>query len=189
MPTSSKKDFVKYTKGFGPYWLIAVGVLVVLYFVHLVISTDPAGVPLLTMALISLIPIGLSIWLIWRGISYLKKYTACVQEAESSGELQAILADFSRSHSMMRDGIRLGEKYIYSKGGGYPVSYGEIESVYQAIIRRNFVESERRLNAVVSGGKVRTLCNLKLRGKSDEDVLEIMDYIQQRNPRVQLGNN
>ena len=198
MPTSTKKDLVKYTKGFSFFWKIVFGVLLVFVFASsaFAVLTDPTDappdVPLLIMGLLIFsIPIGYGIWLIWRGTSYVIKYTARIKEAELSGELETILSDFSRSRPMVIDKIRLGEKYIYGKKKGSPVSYSEIVKVYQSIhgtrsLGKTF-ENERRLNAVLSDGSTRKLCNLMLWGDSDEDVGKIMAYIQQKNPSVHLG--
>lgn len=192
MSTSTKGDLVKYTRGAGSFWKIALGALIAFYFLYFFSVTlikFTTAVYERLMLLILLLPAGYGILLVWRGVSYLRKYTVCVREAESSGEMQTVLADFSRSRSMVHNNIRLGEKYIFGKGKGYPVSYSEINKVYQSIIRRGFFESERRLNVVVNGGGTRTLCNLKLRGKSDKDMLEIVDYIRQQNPNVNARLN
>ena len=77
--------------------------------------------------------------------------------------------------------------YIFGKKKGRPVSYGEIVKVYQHIHKRNFIENSRQLHAVVNGGSICTLCDLKLHGKSDEDVAKIMGYIRYKNPNVHLG--
>lgn len=187
MLQSTKEDLVKYIKVSSSPWLLVIGaVLVALGIGSLVSGAELYSSPVLS-TLMCLFLAGVGIWVIWADISSVRKFKAYIQQAETSGELQVLLADFSRSCSMVGDNIRLGEKYIFGKKKGRPVSYGEIVKVYQHIHKRNFIENSRQLHAVVNGGSICTLCDLKLHGKSDEDVAKIMGYIRYKNPNVHLG--
>lgn len=185
MQTSTKEDLINYIKEsrtsltvLGAFFLLASG-----FMGYLAVMVDPF------IGFFALFGIGCSILLIWSGHSSSQKFAAYIQDAESSGKLQELLNDFSRSYSMVGDNIRLGSKYIYGKKKGRPVSYSEIRKVYQYRHRTNFVEDYRQLQAVVNDGSTHILCDLKLRGKSDEDVAKIMGFIYHQNPNVHLGYN
>ena len=192
MPVLSKKDLIKYARGCGSFWIweIMFVILLIAYLALAAMVTNVAEVPPLVIIFSCAIPVAAGIWIVWRGTSSYKKFTECMQEADFSGELQALLVDFSRSHSMMGDRVRLGEKYIFSRKGGYPVNYGQIVRIYQTIQRTNFIETQRYLSAAVDDNgacSVRVLCVLKRWGRSDEDVKKIMAFIRYKNPNVQLG--
>lgn len=189
MLTSSKEDLIKYIKK-SQFQLLPLGVVFVLagvFMLALAINTAGTDDYSFVGVLLSLLFLGTGIATIWYGISSSKKFQTYIQEMESSGKLQLLLADFSRSCSMIGDNVRVGEKYIFGKKKGRPVSYNDISKVYQNIHKTNFVEDSRYLEAVLTNGTTCILCDLKTGGKSDEDVSKIMGYIRQQNPRVHLG--
>lgn len=187
MQTSTKEDLINYIKEsrtsltvLGAFFLLASG-----FMGYMAIVTEPSVLGVV----LSLFFAGSGILVIWSGHSSSQKFAAYIQDAESSGKLQELLNDFSHSYSMVGDNIRLGSKYIYGKKKGRPVSYNEIRKVYQYRHKTNFVEDYRQLQAVVTDGSTRVLCDLKLGGKSDEDVAKIMGFIYHQNPNVHLGYN
>ena len=189
MLTSSKEDLIGYIKK-SQFQLLPLGAVFALMGVFmLALAIDTAGTDDYSFVgvILSILFLGAGIGIIWQGISSSKKFQASIQEMGSTGELQLLLADFSRSCSMVGDNVRVGERYIFGKKKGYPVSYNDISKVYQSIHKTNFIEDSRSLEAVLTNGKVCTLCDLKTGGKSDEDVSKIMGYIRQQNPRVHLG--
>lgn len=123
-------------------------------------------------------------WLIGKSRRACKKY---LKEMAQSGEMERVLSDFSGAVPMVKDKIRLGDRYIYGKTKGQPVAYRDICRVYQHIEKRNFVENRRTLVYVDPQGKRQDLCDLLLHGKSDEDMKKIMIHIKLRNPNTQLG--
>ena len=187
MPTSSKEDLIGYIESSEANSLSILGAVfsgIGVFLLALVINTHNSS----TLGLLtSLFMLGMGIAFVGAGISSSKKFQAYIQEIESSGELYLLLADFSHSYSMVDDNVRIGEKYIFGKKAGRPASYNDISKVYQSVHKTNFVEDRRHLEAVLTNGKICTLCNLKTGGESDEDVSKIMGYIRYKNTSVHLG--
>lgn len=186
MSTFSKDDLLKYIKAsfFSPAMELGVFFLfgtVILIFIVCFMEFSALGI------VFTLVAGAVSAILIRSAVLSSKKFTDYIRNAETSGEMGIILGDFSQSYSMVKDNIRLGRRYIFGKKQGRPVKYSEITKVYQSIHKTNFVEDSRQLNAVLSDGETRTLCNLMIRGKSDEDLARIMGFIQHQNPGVHLG--
>lgn len=182
MDTKKLKKYLG-TEGIG--WIIFGGLLVLLGLAFLVNLIK--GEVELKDSWPALLFFGGGAGLIWMGYSFMRDRKKMYQELEESGEIQRVLADFETALPLVNDYVRLGQFYIFGKGKSLIVRYGEIRQVYQHITRRSFVESERYLKYVDNNGKVKDLCNLQLRGKSDEDVMRIMAVIKAKNPNVKLG--
>lgn len=135
----------------------------------------------------TLVCVGFGALMIWVGSSSRKEFNNQMKQFQESGELSRVVADYASSMPLVDGRVRLGNGYIFGKGQGQVVSYGEIRQVYQHIHKKNFVENNREMRYVDPRGKVKTLCELKLRGKSDEDVIRIMAVIKAKNPSVKLG--
>ena len=167
--------------------LCIVGVVFLAMAVFLIASgaVTEGGKSLFAVAIFLLGGVGM----FWSGISGHKEYKTKMAELENSGELGRLLSDFGAAQSFVDGKIRLGQTYIFGKGQGHWITYGEIRQVYQYVHKKNFVENGRQLRCVNSQGKTLTLCDLKLKGKSDEDVYKIVAIIKTKNPGVIIGYN
>ena len=182
MHTGTKEDFLSYIKESGSPFLIGLGIFIFAMGLFSLTVVDSA-ITLIFAAFF----IVLGIFLIYLTINASKKFKSDIQKAEESGEMNWILNDFFQSYPLVDDNIRLGQVYIFGKKKGYPIRYSEIKKVYQYVRKRNFIESSRELRADLHSGQTIPLCDLKLRGKSDEDVARIMGFIRHKNPHVHLG--
>lgn len=180
------KKLKKYIgSGGGWVWLVFGGFMEVFGLGFLVsLLRDGTELSVAWVVLVILGGGGVLIWLGWSTIQDRKKM---FREMEETGEIQRVLSDFETALPLVNGNVRLGQHYIFGKGKARIIRYGEIRQVYQHITRRNFIESERCMKYVDSKGKTRDMCNLLLRGKSDEDVMRIMLVIQAKNPTVKLG--
>lgn len=113
-----------------------------------------------------------------------KKFLEKLKTDGIEGEVEA---DFAAAESALNGKLRLGAKYIYRKNRYKLVTYDEIAQVYQYIHKTNFAEDKRELRYKNTDGKTRTLCKLELRGKSDDDVKNILSAILKKNPTVKIG--
>lgn len=125
--------------------------------------------------------------LIYSSLGSRKTMEKCMEELTASGELHAVLQDFSAATSLVNDKIRLGNTYVFGKKKDVVVRYTDIRKLYQSIKKKNFVENSRTLDYVGADGKTHTLCDLLLKGKSDEDMAKIMMVVKSKNPGVHLG--
>lgn len=125
--------------------------------------------------------------LLWVGISNYNDVNKQLKEFESRGELERVIADFAGAKSFVKDKLRVGQYYLFGKRKCRVVRFGEIRQLWQTIHRRYGVESTRTLQYIDSQGATKTLCDLQLRKKSDDEVIQIMTIVRTRNPGVKLG--
>ena len=175
MDPEKLKEMKKYMKpSFG--WVV-LGSLLILF-----------GVATITaMGWIVLLYLATGGILLWVGISGRTDVEKRVKELEARGELERVLADFAGSKSFAKDKIRMGNYYIYGKNQQNLVRYEDIRQVYQSIRKRNGSETSRTLQYVNAQGKTLTLCNLQLKDKSHDDMMQIMMIIKAKNLAVKLG--
>lgn len=108
--------------------------------------------------------------------------------ASLAGEnINAIEHDFNRAYPFVKGRVRMGETYVFSKGSGQLVKYSDMVQVYQYISRTNFIESKRMLRYMDANGRHHELCQLRLRGKSDDELKDMLRVIMRKNPNVKIG--
>ena len=173
------KELKKYlTAGVGGWWVLTgfSGALVVIYLISLAMGNDvdPAGlVVFLIMLAVSLIP-----QLVTMGK---------MKKLAEDPNLPAMEQDFRMAQPLRKGKVRFGRYWIFVKSRRAPVMYAEIRQVYQFIQRTNFIESARTLRYVDTKGRTKDLCKLDLRGKSDEEVRQMVQLILTKNPNVKVG--
>lgn len=173
------RDFKKYMSAYKAGHKILTGLMAVLcavFVVSMLMGNDVqfSGLAVFVgILLLSVIPLYRS----RRFFSQLEK--ECVVEAAA--------ADFARALPAREDRIRFGEKWIFTKGSATLVRYEEITQVYQYVHKTNFIENQRLLKYVDTKGKHKTLCSLRLRGKSDEEAKQMMIMIYRKNPTIKIG--
>lgn len=170
-----KKYISSYRAGYRILTVI-MAALCILFVVCAVIGNDVQYIGLVYFAaglVLSLIPL-------WRDRQFFKKL-------ERDRQLQAAAEDFDRAISMRKDRIRFGKNWIFMKGSIRLLRYEEIVRIYQYVHKTNFIENQRQIKYVGTDGKTRTMCNLRLRGKSDEEVKRLIGLIYSKNPNIQIG--
>ena len=181
MNQAGKKSFMKYTSS------VYIGIILIgafFLFTGLSYVLQESDIAII---IISLLIAAAGVGIIFSQIRNAKKIRNFVADKEQSGQLPLLLNDFAGSQSLVGDKVRVGREYIFGKKQGVPIAYSQMRQVYQYIKKKNFVENQRELRCVLENGKTVTLCQLKLRGKSDEDVSKIMAFIHYKNPGVHLG--
>lgn len=112
------------------------------------------------------------------------------QELAASAEFPWMAAEFETAQRFCSDTLRLSENYIFSKGT-FPHRYYEIERVFQYVHQTNGIEDRRELKARYAGPNNKStevmLCQLKTRGRSDADAMQIVSIICSKNPSVAVG--
>jgi len=104
-----------------------------------------------------------------------------------SQNINAIEADFARAYPFVKGKVRVGQTYIFAKASGKLVKFTDMIQVYQYIHRSNGIEDKRLVKYVDANGKHRDLCQLRLKGKSDSELKDILHMIQQKNPTIKIG--
>ncbi len=171
--------FKKYMNSYRVPWKILtviMAALTVVFIVSAIAGNDVkwVGLPVFVgIMLLSMIPL-------WRSSRFFKSL-------EEQGIAAAVEADFAKAQPMRKGRILFGNNWIYKKGTARVITYSEIVQVYQFVQKTNFIESERMLKYVDTKGKTRTLCDLELRGRSDEELKQIIGMIYIKNPGIKVG--
>lgn len=121
------------------------------------------------------------------GISGLKSYSKEMKRLEEEGLYDRMETDFSAARVFFKDRLRLSDDYVYPKFGGKAQRYENITKVYQYIQKKNGIENNRELRAETTDGKIVTLADIALRGKSDEEVNEVVGALLEKNPSIHVG--
>ena len=172
-------SFKKYMNSYRLPWKILtviMAALVVVFIVCAIAGNDVkwVGLPIfIGIMLLSMIPL-------WRSNRFFKSL-------EEQGITAAVEADFANAQPMRKGSILFGNNWIYKKGTERVIAYSEIVQVYQFVQKTNFIESDRMLKYVDTKGKTRTLCDLELRGRSDEELKQIVGMIYIKNPGIKVG--
>ena len=173
------KELKKYlTAGVGGWWVLtgAAGALTVIYLVSLAAGNDVD-------------PMGLGVFLIILALSLIPQLVTMgkMKKLAEDPNLPAMEQDFRMAQPMRKGKVLFGRNWIFVKGRKTPVLCGDIRQVYQFIQKTNFIESARTLRYVDTKGRTRDLCSLDLRGKSDEEVRQMVQLILTKNPNVKVG--
>ena len=100
--------------------------------------------------------------------------------------INAIEQDFARAYPFVKGKVRLGQSYIFTKGSGKLVAYSDIVQIYQHIHSISGIEDKRMLKYIDADGKHHALCPLRLKGKSDSEMKDILTVIRQKNRDVKV---
>ncbi len=112
------------------------------------------------------------------------KFRRRLKESNMTEEAES---DFNDAIAFRNGRLRMGKKWIYIKGKCRMVAYSDIRQVYQHITKRYFIETERELRYVDTDGRKRIMCRLELRGRSDEEVKQIVTLMLINNPTIKVG--
>lgn len=129
----------------------------------------------------------LGIGMIAAGVYNISAYHKKVQKLGESGDMTVILSDFRNGKRVIDDKLIVGREWLIGKGTGEFIKISDIGRIYQTVHKTNYVEDGRHITAVTKDSKEHTICYIKLRGKSDDDVNEFFSLIQTRNPEIEFG--
>ena len=114
----------------------------------------------------------------------LKQY---FEQVQSNGTASQIVADFVNARSFFDDRLKLGERYVFGKRSGRILSYYDLQNVYQYIHKTNFVEDRRALRVNTNSNETVDICKMKLRGKSDDELMIVVMEMLKKNNRITVG--
>lgn len=171
-----RKEFEKFLRpGYTP---LVVGVIVAVFFVMFMVSG------LVVPGLIALVPAALCLWAGWSSISDFKKQ---MEALETSGRLDGVIREFESGKQFFKGKLRMGSAYILGKRSGRILTHGEVRKVYQHVHRTNFVEDRREMRVETGDGKVISLCQIPLRGKGDQELVQAIAIMKTMNPGIYIG--
>ena len=78
---------------------------------------------------------------------------------------------------------------MFGKGMGTIIKYKDISNIYQYVHKTNLVEDKREIRVEKVSGEEIKLCKIYLNGKSDDELIILMNYILEKNPNVQIVYN
>ena len=136
---------------------------------------------------VNIIFLVMGILLVWQGIAAYTGFSKQIRKLEAMHTVPDVYTDFAQSSVMIGDRLRLGKRYLFGKNTGHIFEFGEISRVYQYIHKTNGVEDRRELKVKTTRGKELILCRLPLKGKADEDIMNVAAIIKAVNPAVEIG--
>ncbi len=110
-----------------------------------------------------------------------------LRSIEERNFLSVLLDDFNHGGKAFNGMLILGKVFVLGKHRGAILTYSDIKNIYQKIDYYNGIESQRTLIAVTKDNKEHTLCVLKLRGRSDDEAIQVVNYIVSMNPEITVG--
>lgn len=110
-----------------------------------------------------------------------------IKTFEHQGEFDLLANDFLAGGKAFNDNLRLGQKFLIGKKTGTIVSYQDIVKIYQYAHKTNGVEDSRMLKIETTNKKNVNLCKIPLKGKADNEVAQVCDYIARMTSRVFVG--
>ena len=180
---STKKDLMKflnpgYTSGFVAIFPILIG-----------LSALVTEYQLIFRIIIAVIMLGLGVMLIWQFFKSQRYLNEQITQLETSGKLDRVITEFYSGTVMCEGNLRMGETYVFGRKSGVCPTYGQITQIYQYIHKTNGFENYRALKIVTDDKKVHELCKIRLKGKADAEVQQIVGMILSKNPSVHVGYN
>ena len=179
MYEQKKKEFTEFLKPRGVFTKIILGGIMLLFAFLMIQPNITIGVFLMFLII--------GILLILFAVRSLMNHNQYIQSLEKSGQLHRVLQDFAQAGCLVDGKLRFGQYCLYAKGHGKLLPYSDIARVYQYVHKTNGVEDMRELKYVNREGKERSLCRLKIRGKSDADVHMAVTMLYRKNPNIQIG--
>lgn len=171
------KKFKKYMSPYGVTGalLTCITVLALGFFVGLMVKEKQFGsAPLVIFGLLFIVSL--------RPFFVGKAFFRSLEEKN----INAIEQDFARAYPFVKGKLRLGQSYIFAKGSGRLVAYSDLVQVYQHIHTISGIEDKRMLKYIDANGKHHVLCKLRLKGKSDSEMKDIITVIRQKNRDVKF---
>ena len=176
-------EFKKYIDAFSPFWAVgmalSVAVLAVAAVLLIIDETEilPYGVPLYAAA----------VAILFVGLSRLIRSRKLRKMIETQNLADRLDAEFRAAVPMCGDKLRMGDTHIFLQHKSKIPAYAEIRKIYQYVHKTNGVEDQRELRCENYSGKIVSLCRLRTRGQSDNDVIQVVAVIKARNPDVSIG--
>lgn len=121
----------------------------------------------------------------FRELKEIKKFFTDIEE---SGGLPFLLEDFETGGKAFKDKLILGKRFLIGKNTGIVIAYGDITQIYQEIHKTNSIEDSRSLKIrTAKTNKLYDLCKIPLRGKAEDEVIQVLEYIYSMNPNIKVG--
>lgn len=115
------------------------------------------------------------------GIGDLTAHALLISRITKSGDMPVLLADLKRGRRVFGGDLILGETWAIGRHTGYMIKYSDIVYATQKIVRNKGNEASRNITVVHKNGKApRVLCALKTGGRSDQELAEVIRFIQEK---------
>ena len=126
--------------------------------------------------------------LIELGITGNKRLKKLYTDIEESGGLPLLLDDFENGGKAFKNKLVLGQRFLIGKNTGVVIAYSDIGRIYQEIHKTNYIEDSRTLKILsVKTNRYYDLCKIPLKGKADDEVQQVIEYIVSMNPNIRVG--
>ena len=178
---SDIERFIKYNKNKGIFILIF-GI----FFAAISVYALTAAVTISSL-LMCIFGVLLGVFLIIVYFVDEKNYKKQINDVMSGSKKTTLIADFESGTHAFNDKLIVGQNWLIGNRTGLFIEYSEIRQIYQTIHKTNGIEDGREITVVDENGKRKTLCRLKMRGKSNSELESFFDFLHQRNPNIVIG--
>ena len=177
--TENTSDLKSYIRNIDHGAMIAAIIFLGFGLCGLIFGGDSSG--------FALFPLALGIGWLLKWYFGFNRASKCINELISDGSITSVLSDFQNGKHCLNDNIIVGENYLIGKKSSCVLSYSEITRLYQFVHKTNFVEDQRKLQAVTTSGKTYSLARLELKGRSNEELNTLLVEILSRNAAIKVG--
>ncbi len=121
-------------------------------------------------------------------ITELKRFKKLLTDIVENGGLPFLLNDFQNGGKAFKDKLILGQNFLIGKNTGVVIAYSDIGRIYQQIRKTNGVEDSRTLKVLhLKTNRYYDLCKVPRRGKAEDEVQQVVEYIVSMNPNIRVG--
>lgn len=158
--------------------VLVVGIVMAVFGILLLVNS------IFLPALLALPIGGLCIWTGWSTIADCKKQ---LDSLEASGQLDGVIREFASGRPFFKNKLRVGPTYILGKKSGRVLTHSEVRKVYQHVHKTNFVEDRREIRVETADGKIVSVCQIPVKGKGDQELLQVISIMKTMNPGIYIG--
>ena len=108
------------------------------------------------------------------------------KELEQRGELEQMVMDFQKSEKIIGGNLRVGQKYLFGRGGMRALAYSDIHHIFMVNAERKG-KIARDLRCEDIHGQEFFVCQLDPMGQSHLELDKLYLLIEKKNPLAKTG--
>ncbi|MBQ1518135.1 MAG: hypothetical protein IIZ46_08030 [Clostridia bacterium] len=162
---------------------VFVGISPIVYLIASLIASDKL-LPIVSgccTAFVGLIMVCMTISAFVGARSNVKKYVSQYGE-------NALCDDFSNARYFVRDTLKCGERFVYSKGRGVLLAYDDIIEIIRTKNHHNTVETGMNIYAKLKNGKRVLICSVFNADDLERELNKAVEYMMQHMPGVTVSS-
>ena len=119
---------------------------------------------------------------VWQAAKFIRPVVN-LKRISSTGCVDALIHDFHEGEMIGCDQMRMGDTFVLGYRTSTFIRYDDIRELYNWVLRDGFGQW-RELRIKTTDGKERTICHHTTDKLSEAEMLEIYNFIHNKNPQV-----